>query len=97
MSSDCFNALPDAHRETARSVLSAAFGSVPIGAITPIAGGATSASVFRVEAGGRRYLLRMEGEPSPLRNPHQYVSMRIATEAGIALRSTISTRRPVSW
>ena len=84
MSSDCFNALPDAHRETARSVLSAAFGSVPIGAITPIAGGATSASVFRVEAGGRRYLLRMEGEPSPLRNPHQYVSMRIATEAGIA-------------
>ena len=29
-------------------------------------------------------MLRIEGEPSPLRNPHQYVSMRIATEAGIA-------------
>jgi hypothetical protein len=28
--------------------------------------------------------LRVEGEPSPLRNPHQYVSMRIAAEAGIA-------------
>jgi len=84
MSSDCFNALPDAHRETARSVLSAAFGSVPIGAITPITGGATSASVFQVEVGNRRYLLRMEGQPSPLRNPHQYLSMRIAAEAGIA-------------
>jgi hypothetical protein len=84
MSHDCFDTLPAAHRETARSALSAVFCSVPIGAITPISGGATSASVSRVEAGGRRYLLRMEGEPSPLRNPHQYVSMRIATEAGIA-------------
>jgi aminoglycoside phosphotransferase (APT) family kinase protein len=84
MSHDFFDALPAAHRETARSALSAVFGSVSIGAITPISGGATSASVSRVEAGGRRYLLRMEGEPSPLRNPHQYVSMRIATEAGIA-------------
>ena len=47
-------------------------------------GGATTASVYRVEVGDRRYLFRIEGEPSPLRNPHQYVSMRIATEAGIA-------------
>ncbi|THD67237.1 MAG: hypothetical protein E7813_12085 [Bradyrhizobium sp.] len=86
MSSDCFNALPDDHRETARSALCAAFGSVPISAIAPIAGGATSASVFRVETGGRRYLLRMEGQPSPLRNPHQYLSMRIAAEARIAPR-----------
>ena len=28
----------------------------------------------------------MEGEPSPLRNPHQYLSMLIAAEAGIAPR-----------
>src|SRR5580704_10741856 len=84
MSNDRFDALPDAHRETARAALSAVFGSAPIGAITPVFGGATTASVFRIEAGGRRYLLRMEGEPSPLRNPHQYASMRIATEAGIA-------------
>jgi aminoglycoside phosphotransferase (APT) family kinase protein len=84
MNHDCFNALPDTHRETARSALAAVFGSAPIGAITPIAGGASSAFVFRIEAGGRRYLLRMEGPPSPLRNPHQYVSMRIAAEAGIA-------------
>ncbi len=86
MIEDHFSALPDAQRETARLALSAVIGAVPIGAITPIAGGATSAPVFRVEAGGRRYLLRMEGQPSPLRNPHQYLSMRIAAEAGIAPR-----------
>ena len=34
--------------------------------------------------GGRSYLVRVEGAASPLRNPHQYVSMRIAAEAGIA-------------
>ena len=42
--------------------------------------------VFQVAAGGRRYVLRIEGSPSPLRNPHQYASMRIAAEAGIAPR-----------
>jgi aminoglycoside phosphotransferase (APT) family kinase protein len=84
MRHDRFDILPEVHRETARSALAAAFGSAPIGAITPVAGGMTTASTFRLEARGRRYLLRMEGEPSPLRNPHQYVSMRIATEAGIA-------------
>jgi hypothetical protein len=84
MINDCFDALSDTRRETAQSALSAAFGSAPIGAITPLGGGASSASVFRVELGRRRYLLRVEGEPSPLRNPHQYESMRIAAEAGIA-------------
>jgi aminoglycoside phosphotransferase (APT) family kinase protein len=84
MSNDCLDTLPDDRRETARSALSAAFGSTLIGAIKPLAGGATSAFVYRVEVGSRRYLLRMEGQPSPLRNPHQYISMRIAAEAGIA-------------
>ena len=42
--------------------------------------------MFRIDAGGRRYVLRVEGTPSPLRNPHQYQSMRIASEAGIAPR-----------
>jgi len=84
MNKDCFDVLSAAQRETARAALAAAFGSAPIDAITPIAGGATSAAVFRVEIGHRRYVMRMEGEPSPLRNPRQYISMRIAAEAGIA-------------
>lgn len=84
MSKDCFDVLSAADRETARSALVAAFGSAPIGAITPMTGGATSASIFRVEVGHRRYVMRMEGQSSPLRNPHQYISMRVASEAGIA-------------
>ncbi|MBI3495961.1 MAG: phosphotransferase [Proteobacteria bacterium] len=86
MSKDCFDAFSTVHREIVRSALVAAFGSTPIGSVTPIAGGASGASPFRVEVGDRRYLVRVEGRASPLHNPHQYVSMRIAAEAGIAPR-----------
>lgn len=70
--------------ERVRAALAAAFGSAPVDAVTPVAGGATSASLFRAEVGGRPYLVRFEGEPSPLRNPRQYESLRIAAAAGIA-------------
>jgi aminoglycoside phosphotransferase (APT) family kinase protein len=84
VSKDPFDTLSTEQRENVRSALAAAFGSAPIDAITPITGGASTASTFRLDAGDRRYLLRVEGKPSPLRNPHQYASMRIAAEAGIA-------------
>ena len=84
MSKVPFDTLSTEQRENVRSALAAAFGSAAIDAITPITGGASTASTFRLDAGGRRYLLRVEGKPSPLRNPHQYASMRIAAEAGIA-------------
>src|SRR5260370_30271322 len=84
MNSDGLAIVPAAHRDPARAALAAAFGAASGGATTPMMGGATSASVFRIEIGHRRYVIRMEGEPSPLRNPHQYLSMRIAAEAGIA-------------
>jgi aminoglycoside phosphotransferase (APT) family kinase protein len=66
--------------------LAAVFGSAPIGAVTPMSGGVSGASIFRVEVGERHCVLRIEGPPSPLRNPHQYLSLRIAAEAGIAPR-----------
>jgi len=81
-----FDAYSAEARKVARTALISAFGTTPIGAITAIAGGASGASTFRVEAGDRRYLLRMEGPASPLRNPHQYLSLRIAADAGIAPR-----------
>jgi len=84
MSKHRFDTLSAEQRENVRSALVAAFGSDSVGTVTPIAGGASTVSTFRLEVRGRRYLLRVEGEPSPLRNPHQYVSMRIAAEAGIA-------------
>jgi Phosphotransferase enzyme family len=74
------------HYETVRSALNAAFDFTQINAITPVTGGASGAFPFRVEIGDRRYLVRVEGSASPLRNPHQYNSMRIAADAGIAPR-----------
>ncbi len=86
MGEDRFDSFSAGYRETVRSALNAAFGSAQVDAITPVAGGASGALPFRVEIGDRRYLVRVEGPASPLRNPHQYVSMRIAAEAGIAPR-----------
>ena len=54
--------------------------------VRPVTGGVSGAVVLLIESGGRHFVLRMEGAASPLRNPHQYVSMRIAAEAGIAPR-----------
>src|ERR1700716_2396737 len=79
-----FDTLSAEQRENVRSALVAVFGSDSVDAVTPVTGGITTASTFRLEARGRHYLLRVEGEPSPLRNPHQYVSMRLATEGGVA-------------
>lgn len=84
MSKDPFGAISAERRDAVGSALAATFGSLPTGAVTPISGGASTAATFRVEVGKQKYLLRIEGAPSPLRNPHQYVSMHIAAEAGIA-------------
>jgi hypothetical protein len=81
-----FDVLSDSQRDAAHAALRHVLGPVPVDGVTPLAGGFTTAAVFRIEAGGRLYVLRIEGTPSPLRNPHQYQSMRIASEAGIAPR-----------
>jgi aminoglycoside phosphotransferase (APT) family kinase protein len=78
------DALPIPHREIARTALTAAFGSAQTDSVTKVPGGATQAALYRVDRDGRAYVLRIEGTPSPLRNPHQYESLRIAAEAGIA-------------
>ena len=71
-------------REKMQSALNSAFGRAKVGAIVPVEGGASGAFPFRVDIGGRHYLVRVEGAASPLRNPYQYESMRIAADAGIA-------------
>lgn len=80
------DSIPAERRDAAHVALAESVGAAAVDAIVPIPAGATSALLFRIEAGGRPYLLRIEGEPSPLRNPHQYVSQRIAADAGIAPR-----------
>jgi aminoglycoside phosphotransferase (APT) family kinase protein len=78
--------ITSAQSEIARHALKSAFGAQPVQSIEPVAGGITTALVSKVRVGDRNYLLRIEGDPSPLRNPYQYESMRIAAEAGIAPR-----------
>lgn len=84
MAYDPLQTLSAAHRETVRAALYAAFGSARADLIAAIGGGASGAFPFKVHIGDRRYLVRLEGPASPLRNPHQYESMRIAAAAGIA-------------
>ena len=84
MAKNQLDTLPPTQRDAALTALAEVLGPAPIDSIAPVAGGATAALLFRIDAGGRRYLLRMEGPASPLRNPHQYISLRMAAEAGIA-------------
>lgn len=86
MSSNQFANLPIAQRDAAYAALRATIGSTHVDSIRPVSGGVSGAFVFRVDAGGHRYVLRMEGPASPLRNPHQYASMRIVADAGMAPR-----------
>lgn len=78
--------LTEAQRDAAEAALRHVLGSTPIEAIAPMSMGTTTAAVFRIDAAGHAYLLRVEGIPSPMRNPHQYASMQIAADAGIAPR-----------
>jgi hypothetical protein len=76
--------IPEQFRDKARASVSSAFGSAFAASIQPVSGGASGALTYKVEVAGKFYLLRMETRRSPLRNPHQYVCMKIAADAGIA-------------
>lgn len=86
MNRDPLDIVAAADRDTAHAALVAAFGRQPVAAIATVPGGVSGASVFRIDISGRRYVLRIEGPASPLRNPQQYASMRVASDAGIAPR-----------
>jgi hypothetical protein len=87
MSENHFDRLSAEQRNNARSALVGAFGRAPIDAITPIAGGASSASTFRVDRGGRCYLLRLASlresaalfRPPPIRPASPRVSIWLAS------------------
>ncbi|MBA7478635.1 MAG: hypothetical protein DI543_02005 [Bradyrhizobium icense] len=84
MKHDPFAPLSAAQRLGAQQALTSVLGTAAVPGIRPLTGGVSGAFVFLVESGGRRFVLRVEGPASPLRNPHQYQSMRIAAEQGIA-------------
>ncbi|MEJ1936395.1 phosphotransferase, partial [Nostoc sp. NIES-2111] len=74
------------HSRAIPEAINAAYGTMQLDVITAVGGGASGAFPYVVQIGDRRSLVRIEGPASPLRNPHQYASMRIAAAAGIAPR-----------
>lgn len=86
MSKDPFDVVAIPNREAARAALASALGAASIAALTPVSGGASGASVYRVESRNRLYLLRIEGPADPLlpRNPHRHACTRLAADAGVA-------------
>jgi Ser/Thr protein kinase RdoA (MazF antagonist) len=81
--SEAFACVPEAQRDMVAAAVSAAFGRVGV-RLEPVRGGASSAMAYSVDVGPERYLMRIEGPRTPLRNPHQYTCMRIAADAGVA-------------
>ncbi|MBP8245226.1 MAG: phosphotransferase [Phenylobacterium sp.] len=76
--------VPPDRLETAQAALTSTFGSAPIKGLAPVIGGASGALTYRLELGGRSYLLRMEGQRTAFHNPHQYACMQTASDAGLA-------------
>jgi predicted Ser/Thr protein kinase len=83
---DPFAALSAAQRHAVLQATTSVLGVAARPGIRSLTGGVSGAFVFLIEANGRRFVLRIEGPESPLRNPHQYLSMSIAAEEGIAPR-----------
>src|SRR5262245_48247577 len=87
MSHNWLAEIPEQHHDAARAAVSSVFDSNPVSSSQPVVGGVSGALTYRLEVGGRNYLLRMETRRnSPLRNPHQYTCMGFAAEAEIAPR-----------
>ncbi|MCK1573901.1 phosphotransferase [Bradyrhizobium sp. 174] len=83
---DPFAVLSATQRHAALQATRSVFGAFAMPIIRALTGGVSGAFVFLIEANGQRFVLRIEGSESPLRNPHQYQSMRLAAEEGIAPR-----------
>lgn len=81
---DPFAELGAAQRQAALTAVKTVLHANVSTSIRPLGGGKSGAFVFLVEAATKRFVLRLEGTPSPLRNPHQYETMRIAADAGLA-------------
>jgi len=78
------DSIPEPQREPTRSALACALGQSAVSAWRPVVGGASGALTYHIEAGREQRFLRIETRRDFTRNPHQYVCMRAAADAGIA-------------
>ncbi len=87
MNGRALEAIPEDRRQIAAAALAAACGA-RVADLRPITGGASGALIYRVEADGRAWLLRLEAvDTKGVRDlPRGYACMRAASEAGVAPR-----------
>jgi hypothetical protein len=77
--------IPGARRDDVREALRAIFGTKPIGAMRPVAGGVSGASILRFDVEGRAYVMRLEPERIALNHRQRnFDCMTSAAEAGAA-------------
>src|SRR4051812_42212962 len=81
---DPLNIVPAEHRQVIATALGTSFGPKVLSALSPLGNGASGALLYRASVAGRNYVVRLETRRSPFRNPHQYVCMQTASDAGIA-------------
>ena len=84
MPESLFELIPPDRRALARLAIGAVADSGRVTALGPVTGGASGALTYRVEAGARSYLLRMETGRFAFQNPDHYACMEAAAHAGIA-------------
>ncbi|MEZ5557985.1 MAG: phosphotransferase [Pseudomonadales bacterium] len=84
-SPDLLSDVPEDRREQVRAALMAALEGAAVESLAPVAGGASGALTYRVEADGRAYLLRLETQRDFFRDPvRNYACMQTAAAAGVA-------------
>ena len=85
MSESLFDIVPAERRDAARAAVAEAMGLDRLEQLERVSGGASGALVFRLVAGGRPWLLRLELQRDYFRDPHRsFACMRAAAEAGLA-------------
>src|SRR6185437_9235328 len=79
--------IPPERRRAVEHALRGAFGDAPVSDLAIVNGGASGAKIFRVEAAGGAWLLRLESNVGGLHDPvRQYACMGTAAQAGVAPR-----------
>jgi hypothetical protein len=77
--------IPEPHRDAVEAALRAVLGQAPVTGCERLAGGMSSALVFRVGGGGRDYLLRLCVNVDALTAPERHFAcLATASQAGIA-------------
>lgn len=84
---DVFGAIAEDRRATALVAISSIADPASVTGVSPITGGASGASILRIDLRSGVYLLRLEAGREGFRNPtRSYPCLRVAAEAGIAPR-----------